>query len=33
VGHAADNRPWPMGVLAKIDGEQGTLAVLESAVR
>jgi muramoyltetrapeptide carboxypeptidase len=33
VGHAADNRPWPMGVQAEIDGAKGTLAVLESAVR
>lgn len=33
VGHAADNRPWPMGVQAEIDGGKGTLAVLESAVR
>jgi muramoyltetrapeptide carboxypeptidase len=33
VGHAEANRPWPMGVLAEVDGGKGTLSVLEQAVR
>ncbi len=33
VGHGNDNRPIPLGARARLDGNKGTLAFLEGAVR
>ncbi len=33
VGHGLENRPWPFGVRAEIDGDAGVLQVLEHGVR